>query len=194
MPVKSNLRGAILLGCLLGISALGKSAPFVGQAPRQPADAADSLVANADAAYQAGRFDEARRWLEQAIRNEPGSAHARALLGLVLARQNDAPGALQNLRQAYELEPHNSDYAYNYAVLLLQNGQYRGGKATRRARAKRWPGSPASKRASRIPRVASLPPGCGEYVAARLLHRRRREAASKFIHDRVGTGSSKERE
>lgn len=96
-----------------------------GGGPPSPQTASGSLLAKADAAYRAGRLGEARRWLGQAIQNDPRSARAHALLGLVLSRQNDAQGALQSLRQAYELEPHNSDYAYNYAVLLLQDGQFR---------------------------------------------------------------------
>jgi len=126
MPVKSDLRGAILIACLLGTPVVGRSAQAGASQPlQQPASATGSLVAKAEAAYHAGSLDEARRWLEQAIRNDPRSARAHALLGLVLARQNDAQGALLNLRQAYELDPHNSDCAYNYAVLLLQEGQSR---------------------------------------------------------------------
>jgi predicted Zn-dependent protease len=104
---------------------MGRPAQAAGSQSQQPASATGSVLAKADAAYRAGRLDEARQWLEQVIRNDPRSARAYALLGLVLARQNDAPGALQNLRQAHELEPRNPDYAYNYAVLLLQDGQSR---------------------------------------------------------------------
>jgi predicted Zn-dependent protease len=125
MPVKLNLRGAILIVCLLGTPIALRSAQAAGSQPQLPAGDSGSLLGKADAAYHAGRLDEARRWLQQAIQNDPRSARAHALLGLVLARQNDAPGALENLRQAHELEPRNSDYAYNYAVLLLQDGQSR---------------------------------------------------------------------
>jgi predicted Zn-dependent protease len=41
-----------------------------------------------------------------------------------LARQNDLQGALRKLRQAREIEPKNPDYAYNFAVLLLQDAQF----------------------------------------------------------------------
>ena len=126
MPVKSDLRGTILIACLLGTPVVERCAQAGASRPlQQPASASGSLVAKAEAAYHAGSLDDARRWLEQAIRNDPRSARAHALLGLVLARQNDAQGALLNLRQAYELDPHNSDCAYNYAVLLLQDGQSR---------------------------------------------------------------------
>ena len=126
MPVKPNLRGTILIACLLGTLAMGLSVQARGsQAVQQPVSAGGSLLAKADAAYHSGRLDEARRWLEQALQNDPRSARAHSLLGLVLAGQNDAQGALQNMRQAHEIDPQNADYAYNYAVLLLQDGQFR---------------------------------------------------------------------
>jgi predicted Zn-dependent protease len=121
--VKSNLCRALLIACLLGAPALGRAGQSLGSLPEEPAGASGSPLAKAEAAYHAGRLDEARGYLEQAIRDDPRSAAGHALLGLVLARQNDAQGALLNLRQAYELDPQNSDYAYNYAVLLLQRGQ-----------------------------------------------------------------------
>lgn len=121
-----TLHSVILIACFLGTPVAVRFVQGAGSEPSQlPASASGSLLAKADAAYHAGRLDEARRWLEQIIQNDPRSARAHSLLGIVLARQNDAKGALQNLRQAHEIEPGNSDYAYNYAVLLLQTGQFR---------------------------------------------------------------------
>ena len=141
MPVKLNLRGAILIVCLTGTPVALRSAQAAGSQPQLPASAGGSLLGKADAAYHAGRLDEARRWLEQAIQNDPRSARAHALLGLVLARQNDAQGALENLRQAHEIEPRNSDYAYNYAVLLLQVGQFQAAVPILEALHQKSPGS-----------------------------------------------------
>ena len=96
-----------------------------GGAPRaQDKSPGSSLLAQADAAYRAGRWEDARRLLEQAVQADPRSAPAHARLGLTLARLKDPQGALENLRQAHDLEPDNADYAYNYAVLLLEEGQY----------------------------------------------------------------------
>ncbi len=126
MPAKSNMRPAVLIAALLlWTCPLAAARPAKGggsQSPRQ--SAGDSLVAKADAAYHEGRLDDARRWLEQAIQDDPHSARAHALLGLILARQNDLQGGLRNLRLARESEPQNPNYAYNYAVLLLQDGQF----------------------------------------------------------------------
>ena len=83
-----------------------------------------SLEAEGEAVYRSGHLDEARRLLEQAVRLNPRSAHAHAFLGLVLARQNASQPALRHLGEAHKLEPHNPDYAYDYAVLLLQDQQF----------------------------------------------------------------------
>jgi protein O-GlcNAc transferase len=81
---------------------------------------AASLEARGAAAYQSGQFKEAEPLLEGAVRLNPGSARAHALLGLTLARRDELPDAVRNLEQAHEIEPANPDYAYDYAVLLLQ--------------------------------------------------------------------------
>lgn len=83
-----------------------------------------SLEARANAAYRDGHFDEARQLLEEIIKRDPRSARAYALLGLTRARQNDLQGAIRNLRQAHQIEPQSSDYAYDYSVVLLQDGQF----------------------------------------------------------------------
>jgi predicted Zn-dependent protease len=83
-----------------------------------------TLVAKAEAAYRSGQLDAARRLLEEALRLNPHLARAHALLGLVFARQNAIQGALRNLGEAHEIEPDNPDYAYDYAVLLLQDRRF----------------------------------------------------------------------
>ncbi len=126
MGQKPHLRPAVLVAALLLATC-----PILTAGPPQASGnqsaqhrAGDSLEAKADAAYREGRLDDARRWLEQAIRQDPRSAPAQGLLGLVLARQNDSQEALRHLRQAHEIEPQNPNYAYNYAVLLLQEGRF----------------------------------------------------------------------
>jgi predicted Zn-dependent protease len=126
MDRKSHLPSAVLIAALLlwtSPLAAGRPAQCGGSQSVQHS-ANDSLEAKADAAYHEGRLDDARRWLEQAIQDDPHSARAHALLGLILARQNDLQGALRNLRLSRESEPKDPNYAYNYAVLLLQDGQF----------------------------------------------------------------------
>jgi protein O-GlcNAc transferase len=98
----------------------GQSASTAEQADSRAA----SLETQGAAAYESGQFEEAEPLLEESIRLHPGSARAHALLGLTLARRNDLTGALHNLQQAHEIEPANPDYAYDYAVLLLQTGRF----------------------------------------------------------------------
>jgi predicted Zn-dependent protease len=83
-----------------------------------------TLFVRAAAAYHNGQLDSARHLVEEALRLDPRSGRAHALLGLVLARQNAIQGALRNLREAHEIEPSDRDYAYDYAVLLVQDRQF----------------------------------------------------------------------
>jgi tetratricopeptide (TPR) repeat protein len=93
---------------------------------QQAASSSDehSLLFKADAAYRSGQWDTARQLLEEALHLDPQLARAHALLGLVLARQNDIQGAVFNLGQAHDIEPDNPDYAYDYSVLLLQDRRF----------------------------------------------------------------------
>jgi predicted Zn-dependent protease len=126
MDQKSHLRLAPLIAALLLWTCPSAAAgpAQVGESQSAQHAAGDSLEAKGDAAYHEGRLDDARRLLEKAIQQDPHSARAHALLGLILARQNDAQGALRNLRLAREIEPANPNYAYDYAVLLLQDAQF----------------------------------------------------------------------
>jgi predicted Zn-dependent protease len=120
------MRFAVLISSLLlwtGLVAAARPAQ-AGRSQSLQHTASGSLEAKADAAYHEGRLEDARRLLEQAIQHDPRSARAHALLGLILARQKDPQGALRNLQDAHEIEPENPDYAYNYAVLLLEDGQF----------------------------------------------------------------------
>ncbi|MGH9397377.1 MAG: tetratricopeptide repeat protein [Terriglobia bacterium] len=98
----------------------GRTQNPAAESQYEAASSSASLLAQGEAAYQKGELEEARRLLENAIRFAPRSARAHALLGMTLARQEDLNGALLNLRQAYKIDPGNSDFAYDYALLLLQ--------------------------------------------------------------------------
>jgi Flp pilus assembly protein TadD len=53
---------------------------------------------------------------------EPNNADIRHSLGLLLVRQHDAAGALEQLHRASELAPDNARYAYVYAIALNSTG------------------------------------------------------------------------
>jgi predicted Zn-dependent protease len=109
---------AVPLACSRPSPSRGRAASSSGQV--DSLSQAASLEARGAAAYQSGRFKEAEPLLEEAVRLNPGSARAHALLGLTLARRDNLTDALRNLQQAHGIEPANPDYAYDYAVLLLQ--------------------------------------------------------------------------
>ncbi|MGH9454718.1 MAG: tetratricopeptide repeat protein, partial [Terriglobia bacterium] len=112
---------AMFIGCTL--SRLGAQARGSADHERTSNHAA-ALTAQGQEAFQNGQLDEAKRLLQEAVRLEPRSARAHALLGLTLARQEDIEGALANLKQARQIEPGNPDYAYDFAVLSVQARQF----------------------------------------------------------------------
>lgn len=95
----------------------------LGVQPTRRSDAM-SLLARGAAAYSEDQLDEARRLLEEALRLDPRLARAHALIGLTLARQNAIQQALRHLARAHQIAPDNPDYAYDYAVLLIQGQRF----------------------------------------------------------------------
>ncbi len=115
--VQSSVLGAGLAVIVLWLCV---TRPALSTLQAESSSQAASIETQAETEYKAGRLQEAERLLGQAVQLDPRSARAHALLGLTLARRADLMGALRNLEQAHEIEPANPDYAYNYAVLLLQ--------------------------------------------------------------------------
>ena len=54
--------------------------------------------------FRQGRLGEARRWLEAAVKNQPGSAQAHLELGRTLLQQGEATRALPHLERAVALD------------------------------------------------------------------------------------------
>ncbi|MGH9430179.1 MAG: tetratricopeptide repeat protein [Terriglobia bacterium] len=113
---------ATLVLCRASSRAATRASGHTGQT-EPPTDAA-SLTASGQAAFQGGRFDEAKRLLQAAVRLAPRSARAHALLGLTLARQGDVKNGLVHLRRAHQVDPADADYAYDFAVLSVQARQF----------------------------------------------------------------------
>ncbi len=84
------------------------------------ASEADALLAKGAAAVRAGDWTAAERWLRQSLREDPRLARAHALMGLVYVKEGHPSEALLELREAHTIEPRNPDYAYDYAVLLVE--------------------------------------------------------------------------
>lgn len=92
--------------------------------PAVPGETAANLLSSGEAAYREGRLNEAEKLLEEAVRLSPHSARVHALLGLTFARQGNLNDALAQMGLASALEPSNSDFAYDDALLLLRARRY----------------------------------------------------------------------
>ena len=125
VPPGLNLAVAFISFLLWGktSSAVNVQTPITGN-QAVPGSSEASLLAQGESEYRSGRLDLARHTLEEAVRLAPRSAQAHALLGLTMAGQKDFKEALANLRQAHDFDPENDDYAFDYCVLLLQDGRF----------------------------------------------------------------------
>jgi predicted CXXCH cytochrome family protein len=84
---------------------------------------ATAAINLADLYRQLGRDSEGESVLRGAIASSPREAAAHHALGLTLTRLKKPDAALAEFRNAAELEPDSSQYAYVYAVALHSAGQ-----------------------------------------------------------------------
>jgi len=109
-------------------------------APRPPAEASRAAasrgeaLARARAAADAGRLDEARALVEEAVRAGPPSADAYHLLAVVCRAAGAARPAEEALKRALYLDPGHRDALWLAALAATERGD-RAGAARLRARA-----------------------------------------------------------
>lgn len=87
-------------------------------APKNPAYEARRKLDEAEQLRRSGKLNQARKLCEQIVRMHPDYVGALHTLGLILADQEDYPGALFNLVQAEMLNPKDS------TTLLALSGVY----------------------------------------------------------------------
>jgi tetratricopeptide (TPR) repeat protein len=75
------------------------------------------------AAYRAGRFEEAAAEFRGAIEIKPSAVSGHINLGSTLGHLGDTDGAIAEYRTAIELAPANSTALYNLGALLRQRGE-----------------------------------------------------------------------
>ena len=84
---------------------------------------APAAINLADLYRQLGRDDDSSQVLRTALLVSPRDANLHHALGLALVRQKHPDEALSELRQAAELDPDQTEYAYVYAVALNSVGR-----------------------------------------------------------------------
>jgi len=96
----------------------GPGVPAATAAPDQGAVSAGLFFNVGKAGFQAGRWDEARMALEEAVSRAPDSAAARFLLGASLAELGRTEAALPHLEASVELDARNAN-AFNTLGMVL---------------------------------------------------------------------------
>ena len=81
------------------------------------------LLANAQAAHQAGRLNEAVRGYRRALKAAPDAPDALHLLGIALLQAGDAKEAVAPLRRAARLRPAEAAIRLNLGNALAQTGR-----------------------------------------------------------------------
>jgi len=84
-----------------------------------PLCADDSITAQGIAAFQQGRYAEASRLLEDAVRHDPADAHARTFLALARASAGHCPEATTELTAQFQSSA-NADLARLSGLALVQ--------------------------------------------------------------------------
>jgi protein O-mannosyl-transferase len=72
---------------------------------------------------KSGEWEQARKYLETAVRLDPGIAAAQANLGLVLAAAGDYPDAQRRLEESLRLDPEQAEPQNNMCGVLLRLGR-----------------------------------------------------------------------
>lgn len=114
-----------------------------GAVPEQEAGSAELFFNVGKASFQAGRWDEARLALEQAVSRAPGSAAARFLLGASLAELGRPEAALPHLERSVEIDATNADASHTLGMVLGRLG--RSAEADRHLARAAWLGHPQAR-------------------------------------------------
>jgi tetratricopeptide (TPR) repeat protein len=110
--------GALLVTMIAGGAQLPQKAPRAAAAPEAIAAERDRAIAQADAALQDGRRDEAKRLLASAA-ERLGSVRVLLRLARIQSGEGDAKSALETLRRAREIAPNAEEVLSAIAQVSL---------------------------------------------------------------------------
>ena len=117
-----TFRWPYLLAALVDERSAADSLPLYRAALAIDPGYAPGHVRYAEALERTGRFDDAAREYERAIRLMPANAHAHAGLGRLALGAGDTAGAVRHLSRARDLAPENRSFAVTLAQALARTG------------------------------------------------------------------------
>ena len=121
----TTFRWPYLLAALVDERSAADSLPLYRAALAIDPDYAPGHVRYAEALERTGRFDEAAREYQRAIRLMPANAnaHAHAGLGRLALGAGDPAGAIRHLSRAHDLAPENRSFAVTLAQAHARAGE-----------------------------------------------------------------------
>ncbi len=100
-----------------------RAAQFARIHARSGAADAETLAGAASLSLEAGEPREGLPFAEQAAKSDPSSRN-RNLLGRIQISSGDASGGIANLAAAWNADPKNAEYCFEYAQALLRRGDF----------------------------------------------------------------------
>lgn len=116
-------RGMWCLGAVLALSACTVQ-EFEKPVVVKPLESARSRVAIAAQYLQKGDQEQALRHLQRALEQDPKSAEAHTIMGVLMEREGDDLRAEEYYRKAISLRDDYSQAHNNYGVMLFRLGRY----------------------------------------------------------------------
>jgi type IV pilus assembly protein PilF len=107
----------------LGRGDFHRTAPELDIRTDNRQDGARKALQQAQAAFAAGRIDEAGAFADEALKQDPGSAAAHTVRAVVADRRGEVASAGDHYRRAVELAPHQGAMFNNYGTWLCANGR-----------------------------------------------------------------------
>lgn len=107
-------------------------------------DTAHTLCSLTEAYTRTGQEQKALETARQSVVLEPDCPNAHALLGMLLAEQEDSSGAVAQMQQAVSLAPTDDKIAVSLAQVEYKTGDFTGAERTARSVLARNPGYPTA--------------------------------------------------
>ena len=126
VAVVRDSRGSALAAPAEAPTASAGPTVSVPAAPLRPG--ADVLAIQAEQTMSSGDLPRALELIRQAVRQAPGRASTRALLGYILAASGDQAGGERELRNALQLSPDSAEAHFYLGVVRLASGRRQAGR------------------------------------------------------------------
>lgn len=160
-PCRTRAAARAAVTCLLAVLLVATpGCTFFGPDPAEE----EAKLRAAEAAYEAGRFQDAAKTLREVIKKDPNDLGARRTLGLTLAALGDNAGAVDQYKAVVERDKSDDASFYRMAVLERILGRPKDSEKHLQAAIDLEPGN-----AGYVDELARTKMSLGDYQAAATL-------------------------